>query len=278
VTLANLTTMNPRLQNAYSRQVSAEIEQQLGRRTTVSGGYQYTRGVNLIISINQNVPSWVAVGTNNGCRPIAAYANNSQYSSVASSAYHGFHASLVERPGRWGEYRVTYTLSKPLDNVGEFIYSTPIEPIHLGKDWGRSDDDQRHRLVLNGVANVLGFQVAGFVQYYSALPLNITSGVTTVQGTAGRPIVNGAFIDRNAGTGPDFFSLNARVSRSLRLAGRSKVELLAEVFNLTNRQNNVAINGNFGAGAYPSSPSATFGQVTAVADPRSMQFAARVRF
>ncbi len=35
---------------------------------------------NLIISVNQNVPSCVAVGTNNGCRPISAYANNSQYS------------------------------------------------------------------------------------------------------------------------------------------------------------------------------------------------------
>ena len=37
-----------------------------------------------------------------------------------------------------------------------------------------------------------GFQLSGTLQYYSALPLNITSGVTTVQGTAGRPIVDGA--------------------------------------------------------------------------------------
>jgi len=28
-----------------------------------------------------------------------------------------------------------------------------------------------------------------------------------VQGTAGRPIVGNAFIERNAGTGPDFFSV-----------------------------------------------------------------------
>jgi hypothetical protein len=278
VTLASLTTVDPRLQNAYARQVGAEIEQQLGARTTVSAGYQYTRGVHLIISVNQNVPGCVAVGTNNGCRPIAAYANNSQYSSAASSAYHGFHAALVERPGKWGEYRVTYTLSRAMDNVGEFFFSSPIDPFDLNKDWGRSDDDQRHRLVLNGVANVFGFQVSGFLQYYSALPLNITSGVTTIQSTAGRPLVNGSFIDRNAGTGPDFFSLSARLSRTIQVAGRTRVELLAEMFNLTNRQNNVAINGNFGSGAYPGSPSATFGQVTAVGDPRSVQFAARVKF
>jgi hypothetical protein len=234
--------------------------------------------VNLIISVNQNVPSCVAVGTNNGCRPIPAYANNSQYTPAAASAYHGLHVSLIERPGKWGSYRVTYTLSRAMDNVGEFFFSSPIDPFDLNKDWGRSDDDQRHRLVLNGVANVYGFQVSGLLQYYSSLPFNITSGVTTIQGTAGRPIVNGAFIDRNAGEGPDFVSLNARVSRSFTIGGRVRLEGVVEAFNVTNRQNNVAINGNFGSGAYPANPSPAFGQITAVGDPRSFQLAMRVRF
>ena len=75
------------------------------------------------------------------------------------------------------------------------------------------------------------------LQAYSALPFNITSGVTTIQGTAGRPIVNGAFIERNAGTGSDFFTLNARLSRVFRLRGRVKLEALVEGFNLTNRRN-----------------------------------------
>ncbi len=278
VTLPSLTTMNPDMQNAYSRQASVEVEQQLGERTTLSVGYQYTRGVNLIISVNQNVPSCVAVGTNNGCRPVSAYANNSQFSPSAASAYHGVHVSLVERPGKWGSYRVTYTLSKAMDNVSEFFFSSPIDPFDINKDWGRSDDDQRHRLVLNGVVNIHGFQVSGLLQYYSSLPFNITSGVTTIQGTAGRPIVNGAFIDRNAGDGPDFFSLGARLSRAFKVAGRVQVEGVAEGFNLTNRQNNVAINGNFGSGAYPTNPSTTFGQVTAVGDPRAFQLAVRLRF
>jgi hypothetical protein len=224
------------------------------------------------------VPSCVAVGTNNGCRPVSAYANNSQFSPSAASAYHGVHVSLVERPGKWGSYRVTYTLSKAMDNVGEFFFSSPIDPFDINNGWGRSDDDPRHRLVLNGVVNIHGFQVSGLLQYYSSLPFNITSGVTTIQGTAGRPSVNGAFIDRNAGDGPDFFSLGARLSRAFKVAGRVQVEGVAEGFNLTNRQNNVAINGNFGSGAYPTNPSTTFGQVTAVGDPRSFQLGVRMRF
>ena len=278
VTLPNLTTMNPAMQNAYSRQASVEVEQQVGERSTVSAGYQYTGGRHLIISVNQNVPTCAAVGTNNGCRPNPSYGNNSQYSPAARSSYHGLHLSFVQRPTRWGQYRVSYTYSKAMGNVGEFFFSSPIDPFDLSKDWGRSDDDQRHRLVVNGAVTVRGFQVSGLIQSYSALPFNITSGVTTLQGTAGRPIVNGAFLPRNAGVGPDFFSTSLRLSRSVKVRDRVRLEGLVEGFNLTNRVNVVTLNGNFGAGAYPTNPSSNFQQVLGVSDPRAFQFAVRLRF
>ncbi|HUK32552.1 MAG TPA: hypothetical protein VLV86_01500, partial [Vicinamibacterales bacterium] len=237
VTLPNLSTMDPNMQNAYSRQASAEIERQIGERSTLSAGYQYVRGVDLIISINQNVPSCVATGTNNGCRPISTYGNNSQYSSAAASAYHGMHVSFVQRPASWGYYRVSYTLSKAMDNVSEFFFSSPIDPFNINRDWGRSDDDQRHRLVLNAAVNTPtgpaqtfwqhlthDFQFSGLLRAYSALPLNITSGVTTIQGTAGRPVVNGDYIPRNSGVGPDFFSLDARISRTFPIGDRLRLE------------------------------------------------------
>ena len=291
VTPVNLTTMDRNLQSAYSRQASVEVEQQLGARATIGVGYQYLRGLNLLMSINQNVPTCVASGTNNGCRPNPNYANNSQYSAAGESNYHGLHVSFAQRPAAWGHYRVSYTLSKSMNNVGEFFFSSPIDPFDVSKDWGRSDDDQRHRLVISGALQspseaptspieylTHGFQVSAMLQAYSALPLNITSGVTTIQGTAGRPIVDGAFIPRNAGEGSDFLSLNVRVSRTFHLSGRVQLEVLAEGFNLTNHVNVLTRNGNFGAGAYPSSPSPTFGQITAVGEPRSFQFGARVRF
>jgi outer membrane receptor for Fe3+-dicitrate len=291
VTLINLTTMNRNLQNGYSRQAGVEIEQQLAARSTVSVGYQYLRGLNLLMSVNQNVPTCAAAGTNNGCRPNPNYANNSQYSSSGDSNYHGLHVSFVQRPSEWGSYRVSYTYSKSMNNLGEAFFSSPIDPTDISKDWGRSDDDQRHRLVLNGSVNssmapgtnawerlTHGFEVSSMLQYYSALPFNITSGVTTIQGTTGRPIVNGAFIERNAGVGSDFFSLNARVSRVFRLKSRTELQGIAEVFNLTNRRNDLTRNTNFGSGAYPTNPSPTFGQILAVGEPRSLQFALRLRF
>jgi hypothetical protein len=243
------------------------------------------------MAVNQNVPTCAAQGGNNGCRPNPAYANDTQYSTTGESSYHGLHVSLVHRPQAWGSYRVSYTYSKSMNNVGEAFFNQPIDPFDLSKDWGRSDDDQRHRLVVNGTVATStaraesawqrlshGFQLSAMLQYYSALPLNITSGVTTIQGTAGRPIVDGRFIERNSGTGSDFFSLNGRLSRRFRVTERAEIEAIVEGFNLTNHRNVLTRNANFGPGAYPTNPSPTFNQVTAVGDPRTFQLGLRASF
>ena len=289
--LFNFSTMDPHIENADSEQGSFEIEQQLGAHGTLSVGYQHVRGLHLIVSVNRNVPACTASGSNNGCRPNPAFGNDSQYSSLADSHYDGLHVSFVERPVKWGSFRVSYTYSKALDNVGEFFFSAPIDNYNIWQDYGRSDDDQRHRLVFDGTIHSPagrastnwehishGFQLTAMVQYYSPLPFNITTGANTIQGTAARPMINGVFINRNAGSGFDSFSVGARLSRSFQITERLRLEGIAEGFNLTNHVNGVTLNGVFGAGAFPANPSSSFGQVTAVNDPRSMQLALRLHF
>ena len=289
--LFNFSTMDHQMQNAYSQQVSLEIEHQLSRKNTLSIGYQHVRGLHLIVSLNQNVPTCVASGNNNGCRPNPNYANNSQYSSGADSRYDGMTVSFIQRPGRWGSYRVSYTLSKALDNVGEFFFSSPIDHFNVWQDYGRSDDDQRHRLVLDGTLRTAedsahnawqrlthGFALNAMLQYYSALPFNITAGTSTIQGTTARPTVNGTFIPRNSGHGFDFFNVNARLSRKFRASDQVHVEAMIEAFNLLNHVNGVARNGSFGSGTYPSNPSASFNQTTVVGDPRTLELGLRVSF
>jgi hypothetical protein len=192
---------------------------------------------------------------------------------------------------RWGSYRVSYTLSTSMNNVGENFFSSPIDPYDVWKDWGRSDNDQRHRLVVSGsLASPADaprntwerlthdFQLTGVLRAYSAPPFNITSGVTTIQGTAGRPVVNGEFIERNAGVGDDFLTLGLRVSRTFRLGGRVSAEGIVEAFNVTNRRNDLTRNTVWGTGTYPADPLPTFGTVTAVGEPRSFQAAFRMNF
>ena len=289
--LFNFSTMQSDMQNAYSRQGSLEIEQQMGRNATVSVGFQHVSGLHLIVTQNQNVPACAAVGANNACRPNPAFANNSQYRALGDSNYNGLHVSLSQRASRLGSFRISYTYSKSLNNVGEFFFSQPIDHYNIWQDYGRSDDDQRHRFVFDGnihssqarPKNAVGWLTHGFtlsamLQYYSALPLNITTGTNTVQGTVARPIINGAFISRNAGVGFDFFNVNIRVSRAIQLDERWRIEALAEAFNVLNRTNGLTKNGVFGGGTYPSTPSSTFGQTTAVQDARNLQLALRIAF
>ena len=78
--------------------------------------------------------------------------------------------------------------------------------------------------------------------------------------------------------GSDFFTLSLRVSRSFRLPGGSRIEGLIEAFNLTNRVNPITRNTTFGPGSYPSNPLPSFDTVTAVGDPRTLQFGLRLIF
>ena len=151
--LVSFTTMDPHLQNAYSQQANLEVERSLGRSRTISIGYQHFRGRNLLMSINQNVPTCVASGTNNACRPDPTFMNNSQYRGVGDSNYHGLHITYLQRPKRWSSIRVSYALSKSMNDLGEAFFSSPSDPTNVMKDWGRSDNDQRHRLVINGSVN-----------------------------------------------------------------------------------------------------------------------------
>ena len=289
--LMNFTTMDRDMQNAYSEQGSVEIEQQVGEQGAVSVTYRHVRGRRLIMSVNQNVPACAASGGNNGCRPIPNYGNNSQYSPLADSQYDGVSVSFVQRPARWGSYRVSYTYSKALDDVGEYFFSSPLDNFNIRQDWGRSDDDQRHRVVFDGSihgpdgpANTVwehlsqGFRLSGILQYSSPFPFNIVTGANTIQGTPARPTIDGVYIGRNTGTGFDSFTLDARLSRTFPIGERFRLEAMAEAFNALNHRNNLFPNGTFGSGPYPANPSRTFGNPTAVGDARSLQLALRLSF
>jgi len=294
--------MNRDIQNAYSEQASMGIEQQVFKTSTLGISYQHTRGLHLLSSYNSNINP-------DGTRPDNSRGNVKPYDSRFDSYYDGLAVSFLERPVSWGAARISYTWAKAINNVGEFFFSSPINNFDFSVDRGRSDDDQRNRLVFdtnlssptshaNSVADHIthGWRLGGIVQYYSRLPFNITTGGQTRQQTTQRPCtgglslatngginpctegVRGAVIGRNAGIGFDFFTLNAHLSRSFALTERVKVEGIVEAFNALNHRNDMIPNGTWGSNPYPSSPNASFGQGTAVGDPRSIQLAARFSF
>ncbi|HWE50581.1 MAG TPA: hypothetical protein VG273_12360, partial [Bryobacteraceae bacterium] len=287
----NFSTMLPNMKSAYSEQGSLEIEQQIGKTGSLTIGYQHVRGLHLIASVNQNVPTCTAAGTNDGCRPNLAIGNVSQYSPGADSHYDGAHIQFLQRPVKWGNYRVIYTYSKALDDVSEFFFSAPLNNYNIWQDYSRSDDDQRSRFALEGTAHTSlesasdaldrlthGWEFTTSFTGYSPLPFNITTGANTIQGTAARPTINGNFINRNAGEGFAILNLGLRLSRTFSLTERIRLQAMAEMFNALNHVNVATLNGVFGTGAYPASPLPAFREITAVNDPRSAQFGLRVSF
>ena len=118
------------------------------------------------------------------------------------------------------------------------------------------DFDQRNKFVVAGVIQspwnglvLKNFELAPILNYHSGNPFNLLAGLD-VNGdnhpTNDRPIGAG----RNTGLGPDYFSLDLRLSRTFRLHEKASLQLLAEAFNITNRTNYSSVNNvvgrNFG--------------------------------
>src|SRR5205085_12471466 len=118
----------------------------------LSVGYVHLRGLHLILSRNLNVPRFPAsAGVANLGRPDPNFGNISRYESSGDSYYDGLVVAFNQRATRWASFRVSYTLSKTMDNAGNFFFSTPQNNFDLRDDRGLSDNDQRHRLTVSGV-------------------------------------------------------------------------------------------------------------------------------
>ncbi|MEK6336170.1 MAG: carboxypeptidase regulatory-like domain-containing protein [Acidobacteriota bacterium] len=286
-TKPNITRIDPNLVSSYSEQANFQIERELPGDASVSIGYLHLRGLHLILSRNVNVPRFPALaGVPNLGRPDPNWGNISRYESSGDSYYNGMVVSFNKRAQRWASLRVSYTLSKAIDDAGNFFFSTPQDNFNLRDDRGLADNDQRHRLVFSGTLEapkgkhdrglrhaLRGFQLSYIFTYASRLPFNILTGSDRNFDTNNndRPVG----VARNAGRGFDFASLDLRVGRDFHLSDRVSLRILAEGFNLFNRANYSVPNNTFGTGVTPLS---TFGQPTAAFDPRQFQFGMKLSF
>ncbi|MCY7377208.1 MAG: TonB-dependent receptor [Pyrinomonadaceae bacterium] len=113
-------------------------------------------------------------------------------------------------------------------------------------------------------------------------------GSLCIPGTLGcsTPLItNGQFsvgnLGRNTGATHAFASLDMRVARSIRFGERTRLELIAEGFNLFNRFNEASASPFFNAvnsRAERSKSGAYYSRSTASYDPRQFQFGAKLNF
>jgi hypothetical protein len=277
--VTNITSIDPQIQNAVARQGHVGVEHQFGRHLTVTAGYLHLTGRQIIMSRNLNVPTLtpaeaVAAGIANLGRPDPRYGNNGQFQGIGQARFDGLTASAQIRGIPGSTLRLAYTLSKAMDDAGNAFFSSPQDNGNVHDDWGPSDNDQRHRLVLSGSATAGRlFTVAGLFSYSSAPPFNVQTGNDRNNDTNvnDRPIGVG----RNSARGFDNATLDLRINRAFTLPRGHAIEAIVDIFNLLNRSNFLIPNNTRGTSAVPT---ASFGRPTAAADPRQVQLGIRWSF
>ena len=246
-------------------------------------------------------------------RPVPGLGAINEFESAASSIYHGLTISVHRRMASGLYLRLAYTWAQAFDDVQDALVAGGPGNVQNSynpqADWGRSVTDQRHRLVASWAYELNPFdrshdslqllfnhwKLAGIVSTGSGRPLN-----ATIAGDANRDdnISNDRLpgVPRNAYTGPNYASTDLRLSRRLFLGDRWKLELLAESFNLFNRNNKRVVitdsgftssagefvlgNKTIGANHYPGyyTGNSSFLVPTSAYAPRQVQLAVKLMY
>ena len=195
-------------------------------------------------------------------RPIAQLGAINEFQSAASSNYNGATLSLNRRVARGTYVRLSYTYARATDDGQDALVAGQPATVQNSyvpsAERGPSVTDQRHRFVLAASVEprpfhrgheLLGrffndWKISSVVNYGSGRPVNATvSGDPNQDGNDLNDRLPGYI--RNAFTGPDYATTDLRLTRTIRLRERYKLNLIGESFNLFNRDNQrVAITSN----------------------------------
>jgi Carboxypeptidase regulatory-like domain/TonB dependent receptor len=187
-------------------------------------------------------------------RPIAQLGAIDEFQSAASSYYNGATFSINRRVARGSYLRFSYTYAHAIDDGQDALVAGQPATVQNSYDpsaeRGPSVTDQRQRVVAAFSAEPHPFhrgheflghafndwKMSTLVNYGSGRPFNAT--------VAGDPNQDGNDLNdrlpgysRNAFAGPDYATADLRLTRVLRFGERYKLNLIAESFNLFNRDN-----------------------------------------
>ncbi len=195
-------------------------------------------------------------------RPIAELGAINEFQSAASSYYSGGTLSINRRVARGTYLRMSYTYARAIDDGQDALVAgqpaTVENSYNPSAERGPSVTDQRHRIVaafsseprfFHRGHEMLGrffndWKFSTVVNYGSGRPVNATvSGDPNQDGNDLNDRLPG--YSRNAFTGPDYATTDLRVTRMFRFHEKYKLNLVAESFNLFNRDNQrVALTSN----------------------------------
>jgi hypothetical protein len=167
--------------------------------------------------------------------------------SSASSQYRGLTLGLANRSGVNHQFELNYTLSTDYsddDNERDPFTFRYARADQLGREWGYSDRDQRHRFNAYLLSRLpYRLMLNNRISYASAQPMsescvaNQPSGLRAA--TAGdRICANGSILDRNTlRRANEYASWDLKLARPFTVGSGKSLEAIVEVFNVLGRNN-----------------------------------------
>jgi hypothetical protein len=299
-------------ENPEVHQASLGTDYELTDNIAIGAGYLYVRGrklqrstdINLFAPVPTAVPvqgdGTVTVQQFPTARPFTNFDRIIEFQSTAESEYNGLTLELRRRFTGRLLYNVAYTLGKVEDTVPDATAVVPnssddakfpSNPFDFDADRAPGNNDQRHRLVFSGLwdldywqeqtgfrkALLGGWSMSWIATWQTGQPYSKTvTNDLNRDGNTRNDIVPGS---RNSERLPDIYNVDLRVAKRIPLTGGADLELIAEAFNLFDRDNitlqrNVFY--NFTGGVLV--PQTNFGQDIGAADNRIVQLALKITF
>ena len=277
-----ITTADPKLPTPYSQQAQLTVEREIASDLSVSGLYMLNRGVKYPGLRNTNLPPAIVVNgrptynieARRNELPDQRIAINNRFEPIGQSTYHAMVLQATKRFSRNFQFNTSWTYSHSIDFIPDAVFDIPFTQDQLNAldDRGNSLQDQRHRFAFSGVfvtpggSSLLrrllgGFSIAPIGTFGTGFFYNITTGTdSNGDGQTGndRPLGVG----RNTFRGDSTLNWDLRVSRAVSIGERNRLQFIAEGFNIFNTTNFTNYNTVWGSGAYPGTPTATFGTPT----------------
>jgi hypothetical protein len=247
--------------STYGQKITAGVERTVDANTTLTVEYSAVRGMHL---------------------PRTRRLEDYLLEQSASSKYQGVSVSLHRRMSKELSYLVAYTGGVTHDDASDFD-EFPLDPRNLRLDWAHSRQHQAHRFTASALFEIETERLPGWVREAmedlsfapmfvigSGRPVNALE-TTDLYRTGAYPIsARPPGTERNPEFMPGTVNLDLRVMKTFPFhENRSRLQVGAEAFNLTNHSNPIRVS-NFASAL--GRPLATYRDFVESANARQIQF------
>lgn len=293
----NITVESNDTVNPYAHQFNVGVSRTVTRDIAVTADVSITNRYSDRDVIDPNLPDQTTK-----VKLYPQFARVNFWTSTANNSYRALLLKVDKRMANRFSFLVSYTLAAAKDTAATNLLADRYGFYQIER-YGAAD--RRHRLVTSGIVQLpAGVQLSAIADFRSTLRFNPTTsldlngdgytgdlpaGVMPGSGCRDMNLDAVNTFRRSRGLSevatvdcPGFANVDLRLSKTFRV-GAARAELIAQLFNVFNRDNFNTPNNNVGAGNDTTTGRPLFGTSTSLlpninAPSRQAEFAVRVQF